>query len=111
MGFIFRSNRDEVVKRIKENKEKALEAVGIFIEGEAKVRCPVLTGNLKGSYTHQVEARDDKVLIGSPVEYAIWVEKGTKKSAKQPHLTPAAEDNLKRIENLVRIRSQYHIRC
>jgi len=100
MGF--KSYKDEVKKRIAENKEKALEAVGVFIEGETKVRCPVLSGNLKGSYTHQVEVRDDKVIIGSPVEYAVYVEKGTKKSAKQPHLTPAAEENLKRIENLVK---------
>ena len=100
MGF--KSYRGEVAKKIAENKEKALEAVGVFIEGETKVRCPVLTGNLKGSYTRQVELRDDKVVIGSPVEYAPYVEKGTSRSAKQPHLTPAAEENLKRIENLVK---------
>src|SRR3989304_8956197 len=100
MGF--KSYRDEVAKKMTENKEKALEAVGIFIEGETKVRCPVLTGNLKGSYTHQVELRDEKVIIGSPVDYAPYVEKGTSRSAKQPHLTPAAEENISRIESIVK---------
>jgi len=102
MSFIFKSYRNEVAKKIAEKKEKALESVGVFIEGETKIRCPVLTGNLKGSYAHKVDAKNNKVSIGSPVEYAPYVEKGTSRSAKQPHLTPAAEDNLKRIENLVK---------
>jgi len=102
MSFIFKSYRNEVAKKIAEKKEKALEAVGVFIEGEAKLRCPVISGNLKGSITHKVELRDEKVIIGTPVEYAIYVEKGTSHSEKQPYLTPAAEENLKRIENLVK---------
>lgn len=102
MGFIFNSNADEIKKKIAENKERALEAVGIFITGEAKERCPYITHNLQRSITHKVEARDDKVIIGTNVEYAVYVEKGTSRSAKQPYLTPAAEENLKRIESLVK---------
>jgi len=107
MDFIYKSYFDEVKKKIAACKEKALEAVGIFIEGEAKSRCPVDSGNLRGSYTHQVEARDDKVVIGSNVEYSVYVEKGTSKSRAQPHLTPAAEENLGKIEEIVRKHISY----
>ena len=100
--FDYKSNFDETKKRIAVVKIKALEAVGIFIAGETKTRAPVDTGRLKGSYTHGVDAKNDKVTIGSNVEYAIYVEKGTYKSKAQPHLTPAVEQNIRRIENLVK---------
>lgn len=100
--FEYKSNFDEIKKKIIANKGKTLEAVGIFINGETKVRCPVLTGYLKSSYTYEVDAKNDKVINGSPAEYAPHVEKGTFKSKAQPHLTPAAEENLDRIENIVR---------
>ena len=102
MSFNYKSNFDEIKAKIAAAKEKALESVGVFIVSETQSRCPVDTGNLRGSYTHQVDSRNDKVVIGTDVEYAEYVEKGTSKSRKQPHLTPAAEENLGRIENLVK---------
>jgi len=102
MSFAFKSNADEVKKKIAAAKEKALESVGIFIDSETKSRSPVLTGYLKGSYTHEVDLKNDKVTNGSPAEYAPYVELGTSKSGKQPHLRPAYEDNLKKIENIVK---------
>jgi HK97 gp10 family phage protein len=54
---------------------RALEAVGIALEGYAKLMCPVDTGRLRNSITHDV--RDDKVYVGTNVEYAPYVEYGT----------------------------------
>jgi HK97 gp10 family phage protein len=98
----FKSNFGEIRKKFTSGKEKALEAVGVFVKGETQSRCPVDTGNLRASYTHKTDARAGKVTIGSPVEYAVYVEKGTKSSAKQPHLTPAFEENMKEIEKIVK---------
>lgn len=47
---------------------RALEAVGITLEGYAKLLCPVDTGRLRNSITHDI--RDDKVYIGTDTEYA-----------------------------------------
>jgi HK97 gp10 family phage protein len=99
--MVFKSNFGELKKKFTDGRDKALEAVGVFVEGETKSRCPVDTGNLRASYTHKTDARAGKVTIGSPVEYAVYVEKGTKSSAKQPHLVPAFEENIKEIKQIV----------
>ena len=52
--------------------ERALEAVGLQAEGYAKAKCPVDTGNLRNSITHQQEGKDTEV-IGTNVDYAAYV--------------------------------------
>ena len=94
------SNFGRVYRQLKDNEERALEAIGIFVRGEAQVRCPVDTGNLKNSIDYKVLEAQKKVVIGTNVEYAIYVEKGTRKMRAQPYLTPALEENKKRIEEL-----------
>jgi HK97 gp10 family phage protein len=79
---------------------RTLEAIGTFIDGEVIVRCPVDTGNLRNSYTHKVDADQKTVYNGTNVEYAIYPEKGTSKMPAQPHLSPAAEENIERIKKL-----------
>lgn len=78
--------------------EKALSAIGVFLEGEAIVRCPVDTGRLRGSITwairHEhsiarspatqedaVDIPHDKytLYVGTNVEYAPYVEYGAKR--------------------------------
>ena len=54
----------------------ALNDIGYLIEGRAKERCPVKTGNLRRNISHQVEG--DTVTIGTfGVDYADYVEYGT----------------------------------
>lgn len=60
----------------------ALEAIGLHLEGEAKDELEndprrVDTGNLRNSITHAVDADDKSVLIGTNVEYGIYVHEGT----------------------------------
>lgn len=71
--------------------KKALESVGKAAESNAKGNCPVDTGRLRGSITHQVSG--DAVYIGTNVEYGKYVEMGTYKQAAQPFLKPAAQDH------------------
>ena len=72
---------------------RALTKCGMIAEGYAKFLCPVDTGRLRGSIVYQVDAEDDAVYIGTNVEYAPYVELGTRKQKAQPFLRPAAEDH------------------
>ncbi len=81
---------DGLINNLKKNEiPKALNLAGVLIEGQAKELCPVDTGFLKGSITHDVNAEGDAVRIGTNVEYGIYQELGTVKMAAQPYLRPA----------------------
>lgn len=71
----------------------ALETIGLLAEGYAAEKCPVDTGNLRGSITHGVDAGGNAVYIGTNVEYAPYVELGTSRQEAQPFLRPAASEH------------------
>ena len=100
MEFRFESNLDDILGKIKEAEERALEMVGLFVEGEAKIRCAVDTGNLRSSIDHKVDNTEKSVTIGTNVEYAIYVKKGTRYQRSQPYLTPAIEQNQNNIKRI-----------
>lgn len=58
---------------------RALEKCGLTAEGYAKLLCPVDTGNLRNSITHQVQPSEPAVYIGTNSEYSAYVELGTGK--------------------------------
>lgn len=68
----------------------ALEAIGLKVEGYAKLICPVDTGRLRNSITHVVKTNEKTVYIGTNVKYAAAVECGTSRQRPQPYLKPAA---------------------
>lgn len=70
--------------------DAALEAIGLKVEGYAKLICPVDTGRLRNSITHVVKTNEKTVYIGTNVEYAAAVECGTSRQRPQPYLKPAA---------------------
>lgn len=72
--------------------QRALEICGGMAESYAKMRCPVDTGNLRNSITHQMDG-DTTVEIGTSVEYAPYVELGTYKMAARPYIVPAVEEH------------------
>ena len=51
----------------------ALEVSGQLVEDTAKLLCPVDTGNLRGSIHHKVYRNELIVRIGTPVEYAPYL--------------------------------------
>lgn len=73
---------------------KSLERMGIQVEHGAKDRCPVDTGRLRSSITHQMgrDAQGLYVAVGSDVEYCPFVELGTSRMQAQPFLVPAVQD-------------------
>lgn len=86
-------NTEEVSQGIQRAIDRALEEIGLAAEGYAKRACPVDTGNLRNSITHAVEGSEDAVYVGTNVEYAPYVEMGTRRTAAQPFLRPAATEH------------------
>lgn len=116
-------NLDKFIeKTLPQLLEEGLRQACIIVQDAAKVKCPVDDGQLRQSITYEIEGTTG--VIGTNVEYAPYVEYGTGiyatkgggrttpwvyKDAKgnfhttsgmkaQPFLMPAAEENLKEIE-------------
>lgn len=85
MPFVYKlyDNVADVLKATAEQKQRALEAVGIQAEGDVKDEITDLdavdTGRLRGSIAHQVDG--DSVEVGTNVDYAVYVHEGTGKYA------------------------------
>ena len=97
MSCTFISYKGQVLVGLEAAKAKALETIGGKAESYAKRLCPVDTGNLRNSITHE-QFDESTEVIGSNVEYAPYVELGHitttgTKVAAQPFLRPAAENH------------------
>ena len=66
------SRADEVIAALRRQVALGLESIGQEAEGYAKDECPVDTGRLRNSISHEVQ--EDEVYIGTNVEYAPYVE-------------------------------------
>lgn len=77
MNIDFTDNSDEVLAYMREAAARALEKCGLVAEGYAKRLCPVDTGNLQNSITHEVDEHAGTAYIGTNMEYAPYVELGT----------------------------------
>lgn len=86
-------NTEQAVDGIKSGTDAALEEIGLLAENYAAKKCPVDTGNLRASITHEVDTADNAVYIGTNVEYAPYVELGTSRQKAQPFLRPAASEH------------------
>jgi HK97 gp10 family phage protein len=77
-----------------EQAEKLVRRACVKVEGGAKRRCPVDTGRLRASITHEVSVRGRDVTgrVGTNVEYARYVEFGTRRMRARPYLRPALGD-------------------
>lgn len=96
------NNCDLAAREIRAATRRALETIGLLAEGYAKDKCPVGTpestgipgyvgGTLRNSITHEVDG--DSVYIGTNVEYAPYVEMGTRYMSPRPYLRPAATEH------------------
>lgn len=79
---------------------KGLMAGALVVEGDAKRRAPVDTGNLRNSIRAE-QVSDTEATVGTPVDYAIYPEFGTSRQAAQPYLRPALEQNRQTIIDTV----------
>lgn len=90
---VVQDNTGQVADGIDSAIGVALEEIGLLAEGYAAEKCPVDTGHLRGSITHEVDSGGDAVYIGTNVEYAPYVELGTSRQKAQPFLRPAASEH------------------
>ena len=97
---MYKSNKKEVLKKLQDAERRTLEGIGVFVDGESVVRAPVDTGNLRSSINHKVNMDDKSVSIGTPVEYAPYIELGTRYMSAQPFLEPAVMQNKGKIEQI-----------
>lgn len=70
-------NDKAILAAVRQRILDKLEVVGKFVEDSAKLLAAVDTGNLRGSIHHVVNEQDLSVRIGTPVEYAPYIEFGT----------------------------------
>lgn len=70
---------------------KDLERRAVKVEAAAKRLCPVDTGRLRSSITHETgtDDRGHVARIGTNVVYGVYVELGTSRAKAQPYLRPA----------------------
>ena len=99
---VVQSHVGEVKAELRNRIPTILEALGIEAEGNAVTEITELgavdTGRLRGSITHAVD--DESAIVGTDVEYGVYVEMGTYKMASRPFLRNAIEnytDDYKRI--------------
>ena len=70
-------------KELKKEFKKAITDTVLYIEAEAKKRCPVDTGRLRASITPEVKSAIEGQ-VGTNTEYALDVEYGTKPHKIRP---------------------------
>jgi len=77
----------------------AFEEIGQNAEAYAKAACPVDTGRLRNSISHQSKERE--MQVGTNVEYAPCVELGTSRQKAQPYLRPSVENYIDKYKAII----------
>ena len=89
----------KVISKINKSNKQIINKACLMVVRDAKKLCPVDTGRLRGSITHEVKGTTGKV--GTNVEYARAVELGSEdpnfNRAPQSYLRPALHANEKKI--------------
>lgn len=78
-----------------DNLSKATMAGALVIEGLAKQKVHVITGNLKRSIHSEIEqssATAATAKVGTNVEYSVYEEFGTRYRPPHPYLRPALDE-------------------
>lgn len=109
------SNKDDVLKELQDKLAMALETIGLKAEGYAKGYCPVGTpestgipGYIGGTLRNSISHADDgeAAYIGTNVEYAPYVELGTRYMHPRHFLKKTAENHAEEyretVENIMR---------
>ena len=103
---ILENNTAQVQAALGDAVISALEEIGLVAESAAKRRCPVDTGRLRNSITHALDANDKWVLVGTNVEYAMYVHEPVrlpngKTRAGTPFLRDAVQSNQSRFQSIM----------
>jgi HK97 gp10 family phage protein len=101
------NNVKELLDELKDKKGAALEAIGQAAETYAKLNLEsnprrIDTGNLRGSIGH-APADEDTMCIGTNVEYAPYVELGTRRMTPSHFLKRAASEHTDEYINVIKV--------
>lgn len=89
----------ETLELLQTKKNKILEEWGLIAEAYASEACPYDTGRLRASISHDHD--DNAMMVGTNVEYAPYVELGTRNMDAQPYLRPAIENHINEYKSIV----------
>ena len=92
---------DEVIEALGTALARGLEAVGIEAESDAAAICPVDTGRLRNSITHTIDDNGKSAIIGTNVEYSLYVHEGVHGRKGQPFLTDAITHNADKYRRII----------
>jgi HK97 gp10 family phage protein len=124
MNLTIKNNLKHIDAQIQKALSAAIRSAAFAIEARAKLSCPVDTGTLRNSiqtdtggkrYSNRTAVGSGltsaplKATVGSSVEYAGYVEHGTRHQKGKPFLTPAADiegaklrDELQKLEAVLK---------
>ena len=92
---------DDVIRSVQKKLPWAVREACVIVQGAAKALSPVDTGALKGSITIE-PINDYSGKVGPAMDpYDIYIETGTRKMAAQPYMRPAADNNRKRVADML----------
>lgn len=104
-------NSDLVLNYFNKASNLCLEAIGLKAEDYAKkelskakphkdssIKPNVITGRLRNSITYKVKEKN--LAVGTNVDYASFVELGTRKSWAYPYLKPALTEHTEEYKNI-----------
>jgi|SRR5690554_1429765 len=97
--------QSEIIQKVETALQAAIMKAVLIVEADAKRLCPVDTGRLRASITHEVRQIAKDIIqgkIGTNTSYAPHVFLGTSKQLAQPTLRPALEKNWPKIVRLIR---------
>jgi HK97 gp10 family phage protein len=87
-------------ENLEREKRVFLEEAGRIVQGQSKRLVPVDSGRLRNSIS--MDVKRDVAIVGTNVEYAPYVEYGTRRQSAQPYLRPALDMNRKPLTDLWR---------
>lgn len=99
MSYTYKDNTEEVLSALERAKKRGLEAIGLAAEGHAKKITPVDTGRLRNSISHTTD--DEAAYIGTNVEYAPYVELGSRGRDGKHMLQRAATEHTEEYKRLM----------
>ena len=104
MSCTMKSFKDEFLKMCDSQGQAAFEECGSDMEYYAKRACPVDTGRLHNSITHEVDGCGSgiKAIVGTNVEYAQYVEDGTYRMAARPYIKPSVSDHISHYQSVIK---------
>lgn len=94
------SNLPQALKNLEMAKIEILHAWGVTLQSEATARAPVQTGALRSSISYRVLESEGRVIVGSNMEYAPYVELGTSRNRGYPFLEPAIMENHQKLKRI-----------